>query len=153
MRNMFTYVNVNNVRYRTIYPLRYIFSKHFNNASNIISAIFQQPIQIKTVPIHYSVVYLKLRKKIHVICFTGSGFECTNKKCIDFKKTCDGNNDCGDFSDEVDRRCRAYHWCFVWYSFCSIDVAVLAIRVMFSLFDYCCILRCSCWLPLLLDHV
>lgn len=129
------------------YPLSYFLSKHFNNASKNISAISATDTN-KNIS---NSLYLKLRKKM--ICFTGSGFECTNKKCIDFKKTCDGNNDCGDFSDEVDQRCRAYHWCFVWYSFCSIDVAVLAIRVMFSLFDYCCILQCSCWLPLLLDHV
>ena len=57
------------------------------------------------------------------ICFTGcssSQFKCRNGLCIDIKKQCDGNDDCGDFSDEG---CGMYsyvkcirrlliHWCY-----------------------------------------
>ena len=28
-------------------------------------------------------------------------FTCTNRQCVAFSKTCDGMNDCGDYSDEV----------------------------------------------------
>ena len=28
-------------------------------------------------------------------------FGCKDKRCIANSKTCDGNNDCGDFSDEI----------------------------------------------------
>jgi len=33
-------------------------------------------------------------------------FECNNHKCIPYTYRCDGDNDCGDYSDE--RNCRAY---------------------------------------------
>ena len=28
-------------------------------------------------------------------------FTCTNRMCVANSKTCDGSNDCGDFSDEI----------------------------------------------------
>ena len=31
-------------------------------------------------------------------------FLCSNQKCVQFNLTCNGNNDCGDWSDEL--RCR-----------------------------------------------
>ena len=32
-------------------------------------------------------------------------FTCSNKRCVASIKTCDGNDDCGDDSDEILREC------------------------------------------------
>lgn len=46
---------------------------------------------------------------IHPSCKLDKTFQCTNKICIHNSLVCDGRNDCGDNSDEVNNCSKQYH--------------------------------------------
>lgn len=46
--------------------------------------------------------------KYIIFYFAVNGFNCFNTKCIPYHLTCDGVNDCGDYSDEVGYKCGLY---------------------------------------------
>lgn len=58
---------------------------------------------------HFKLIWVKVLSNFTNILGTNScpknQFTCSNKRCVASKKTCDGNDDCGDDSDEILRDC------------------------------------------------
>ena len=54
---------------------------------------------------YHLVFFYATMKKWFLLNFSVDQFTCANGKCIPNNWKCDGNNDCGDKSDESDLRC------------------------------------------------
>lgn len=64
-----------------------------------------------------ALVYAHFYKWATALCLESYDFHCDNGRCILSQFKCDGNDHCGDFSDETKERCPAGSWDFDDYSF------------------------------------
>ncbi|CAG0894277.1 unnamed protein product [Darwinula stevensoni] len=74
-------------------------------------------------------------------CQVEEDFRCRNGRCLDPKFVCDGNDDCGDWSDEMSDKCHDVRWnCFKNTFQCSPGICIPQVSFLSDLFpgEGCC---------------